>query len=105
MPIGARKNEKPKNIQQHFEQSSILRGKAIYNKHCLACHGDQGLGDGPDAGKQSHPPANLKKLVREVPDFKFFMSISQWDGKMPGWKDQFNESDREDLVAYIKTFR
>lgn len=108
MPIGSAEintNEKPKNIQQHFEQSSILRGKAIYKKQCLSCHGDQGLGDGPDAGKQSHPPANLQKLARDVPNFKFFMSISQWDGKMPGWKEQFNESDREDLVSYIKTFR
>ncbi len=37
-------------------------------------------------------PANLKKLAREVRDFKFFMSISQWPGDMPGWKEPSNEN-------------
>lgn len=98
------KSEKP-TIVQNMKQASISRGHDLYKKHCLSCHGDKGLGDGPEASKQDHPPANLQKLAREVENFKFFMSISQWDGEMPGWKDPFNESDREDLVSYIKTFR
>ena len=32
------------------------KGKAVYEKHCLVCHGLQGKGDGP-AGKMLKPPA------------------------------------------------
>ena len=32
------------------------KGKAIYEKYCMACHGSQGKGDGP-AGKMLKPPA------------------------------------------------
>lgn len=77
----------------------------LYEKHCLSCHGKNGEGDGPLALKSDHKPANLRKLAKEVPNFKFFMSISQWQGDMPGWKEKFNETDREDLVAYIKSFK
>ena len=32
------------------------KGKAVYEKYCMACHGPQGKGDGP-AGKLLKPPA------------------------------------------------
>lgn len=34
----------------------------------------------------------------------FFISISQWDRRMPGWKESFTYGEREDLTAYIKSF-
>jgi cytochrome c553 len=99
-------NESPKNkLSQKIAESSYERGKSLYKAHCLGCHGQSGQGDGPLATEMIPKPANLKKLAQEVRDFKFFMSISQWQGDMPGWKEPFNESDREDLVAYIKKFR
>lgn len=92
-------------MSQKFSEDSVSRGKTLYVNNCLSCHGEKGMGDGPLADKQKVAPANLQKLVREVQNFKFFMSISQWQGDMPGWKEQFNDNDREDLVAYIKTFK
>ncbi len=92
-------------VKEKIDQSSVTRGKSLYVKHCLSCHGESGTGNGPEAYKQVHPPSDLKKLVKDVADFKFFMSVSQWQADMPGWKEQFNEADREDLVAYIKSFR
>ena len=97
--------EKAKTLTQKLDEASVLRGKAIYTAHCLSCHGVKGQGDGPESKKQSHPVANLQKLAKEIPDFTFFMSISQWQGTMPGWKESFNEPEREDLVSYIKSFR
>ena len=79
VPIEVKSNnnsESDKTIPQKLDQASVQRGKAFYTKHCLSCHGDKGLGDGPDAGKQAHPPANLQNLAKEVTNFKFFMSIS-----------------------------
>lgn len=91
--------------QKKMNETAVMRGKALYEKNCLSCHGKTGQGDGPLAKNSEHKPANLQKLVREVPNFMFFISISQWQGDMPGWKEQFNEVEREELVAYIKTFK
>lgn len=93
------------DISKKFDEASVARGKMLYTNHCLSCHGENGRGDGPAANNQKVRPANLQKLAREVSNFKFFMSVSQWQGDMPGWKDPFNDSDRDDLVAYIKTFK
>lgn len=92
------------NLAEKMNVASIERGKAIYKSHCLSCHGETGKGDGPAASAQKFPPANLHQLVREVKNFIFFLSISQWQGDMPGWEEKYNEAEREDLVAYIKTF-
>lgn len=93
-------------VELAIAQASIDRGKILYENNCLSCHGEKGQGDGPEAPKQKVVPANLQKLVSEVEDFKFFISVSQWQGTMPGWKNgKISETDREDLAAYMKTFR
>ena len=64
VPIEVKSNnnsESDKTIPQKLDQASVQRGKAIYTKHCLSCHGDKGLGDGPDAGKQSLQKSSTTK--------------------------------------------
>ncbi len=94
-----------KEVQQKFSQQSIQRGKDIYQKDCLKCHGTRGYGDGPEASQQKNPVANLAKTVTEVPRFQFYLSVSQWQKEMPGWKTPYSAQDREDLAAYISTFK
>lgn len=93
------------NKNDEIVEASLLRGKYLYNSHCITCHGQDGSGNGTASEYQIPKPTDLRKLVREVKDFKFFMSISQLHGQMPGWKEPYNEDDREALVAYIKSFR
>ncbi len=88
--------------REKIDQSAINRGEKIYLQNCLQCHGKSGEGDGPMAPRGT---ANLRKLVTEVRNFKFFMSVSQWQGDMPGWNNQLNSAESDDLVAYIKTLR
>jgi mono/diheme cytochrome c family protein len=88
--------------REKLDQSSIDRGEKLYKQHCVSCHGISGEGDGPLAPKGI---TNLRKLVAEVGNFTFFLSVSQWDGDMPGWKEPFNLAQREDLASYIKTLR
>lgn len=87
------------------DEASISRGKTLYINHCLACHGESGKGNGPKALEQKSSPINLQKLVQEVPDFDFFISISNWQGDMPGWKEKFNSSELEDIKSYLKTLK
>lgn len=96
---------KDEGVEEKLSEASILRGKVLYEENCLSCHGKDGLGNGPLAHYNERRPADLRELVRKTRNFSFFVSISQWQGDMPGWKREFNEVDREDLVAYLKTFR
>ena len=98
-------NVSTKTLPEKFAALSVTRGEAIYKRDCAACHGVEGKGDGPLADDQAVPVADLQKAVRDVPHFKFFMSVSQWQGTMPGWKRHYSDVEREDLVAYLKSFR
>lgn len=95
---------KREKIHARMLEASLARGKVLYNVNCAGCHGENGKGNGEQAKKQGLNPTDLSQVVREVPNFTFFLSISQWSGQMPGWKEQYSEIDREDLVNYIKTF-
>lgn len=92
-------------IEEKVSSVSRMRGELLYQKHCLSCHGKNGLGDGPLAKNQKRPPTNLKELSRKVDHFKFYMVVSELEGKMPGWKEPFNEQETEDLSTYIKTLK
>lgn len=87
------------------DDASVSRGKILYENHCIACHGPKGQGDGPKAHEQKNPPTNLKELIKDVPDFDFFMSVSNWKGDMPGWKEKFTQTEMDDIKSYLKTFK
>ncbi len=95
----------PSKVSQKLHDESVKRGQTLYENACLKCHGASGLGDGPESKTLPQPPADLRAAVREVPHFTLYISISQWEGKMPGWKQHFTALERDDLVAYLKTFR
>jgi high-affinity iron transporter len=42
----------------------IKRGKEIFAKNCISCHGLTGLGDGPDGKKLDPKPSNFHNLER-----------------------------------------
>jgi mono/diheme cytochrome c family protein len=37
-----------------------------------------------------------------VPEFKFYISVSQWKGQMPGWKNALDEKELEAIGHYLK---
>lgn len=84
-----------------YNDKKANMGQELYQQSCLQCHGAEGLGNGP-ATNDSMRPVNLKELVRKVPQFKLYMSISQWRGQMPGWKNIFTEKELDDLSHYLR---
>ena len=81
------------------------RGKKIYEKYCLACHGSQGRGDGTS---QFDPPvADLTSSeVLMKPDSRLLKSIHEGrpNTAMDAWKSKLSDEAIRDVFAYVLTF-
>lgn len=84
------------------------KGKAVYEKSCVLCHGPQGRGDGP-VGKTINPPAAdfTSAASKKKPDAELLDTIEH--GRPPtamtGWKGQLSEIEIQDVLAYVKSLR
>lgn len=84
---------------------SIADGKHLYESQCLMCHGKDGDGKGDlavDMKLNIHDfrdPASLK----ESTDGELFYIISKGKGDMPGESDRLNETQRWNLINYIRS--
>lgn len=85
------------------DADSLARGEALYETHCLTCHGDGGGGDGPVGEKYVPPPADLTlPYVQNQPDGRLFYTISHGGLVMPHYRDAIAAEERWHLVNYIK---
>ncbi|MEE9166575.1 MAG: c-type cytochrome [Candidatus Neomarinimicrobiota bacterium] len=87
-------------------------GENLYTKHCLICHGDKGLGDGPAARFLDPKPRDFTSgvfKIRSTPslptDEDIFRTLTRGipGTLMPSFVDLTGE-ERWDLVAYVKSF-
>jgi copper transport protein len=85
---------------------SIAAGKAVYLQNCAHCHGASGKGDGPDGLLLNPRPADLTKhgVPRVHTDAQLFDWITNGlpGTRMPAWKDKLSDTDRWNLVNYIR---
>jgi mono/diheme cytochrome c family protein len=84
----------------------VAAGETLYRRHCLACHGASGHGDGPAAAGLSPPPADLPVHVPLHSDRQLFVWIS--DGlastAMPAFRDKLTAEERWNLLNELKSF-
>ncbi len=84
------------------------KGKAIYEKYCMACHGPQGKGDGP-AGKMLKPPAadftSAESKKKSEEDLRQVVENGKPGTAMGPWKSQLSDADIKDVLAYLITLR
>jgi DMSO reductase family type II enzyme heme b subunit len=88
-------------------------GKAVYEQKCRSCHGEKGDGQGPGAERLDPRPrdftAGLYKIrstrTKTPSDQDLFAIITKGmpGTSMPAWAN-LPETDRWNLVAYIKAF-
>jgi len=82
---------------------NLVAGEALYNHECSQCHGEKGLGDGPQAAQLSVPVATvgLSDFARHYSPAEWYTVVSQ--GNMEKFMPAFpNLTDRQrwDVVAY-----
>jgi mono/diheme cytochrome c family protein len=84
----------------------VARGAAIYAQHCAACHGNTGLGDGPQGIQLEGvtvPALALPEIARTFPPAQWFRIVSQGNLQryMPPFIGTLTEGERWDVVAYL----
>lgn len=91
-------------------RNALQRGRALYRKHCVSCHGGLGKGDGPAAGYRSGSPADLTQPdLRQVTDGEIFWKVStglkdDTEVLMPAFvKDMPDEQDRWKVILFVRT--
>ena len=85
--------------------ADITRGKDVYQRHCQACHGVGGWGDGPDAKALKVAPANFHRFSSFLKsDEELLRTIEHGVvfSPMHSWRGQLTDGEMQDVVAYIR---
>ena len=84
--------------------NTIALGQKLFAGNCLTCHGPAGKGDGPGAAALEKKPADLTARIKAgATDGELFWKISEGRSPMISWKGSLSETQRWELVNYIKT--
>ena len=93
-----KKNPVPAN------ESSLAAGEKVYARRCVACHGQKGNGDGPDAVDLGIHPAKLSDpSTREETDGALFWKITVGKKPMPDYGRRLSPTDRWNVINYLRT--
>jgi len=81
----------------------MRRGQAMYNVHCIVCHGTQGRGDGPVTGPDRFPapPSLHTDQARGYADGTLYHIITKGTEKMPSYADKLEPFERWQIVHYL----
>jgi mono/diheme cytochrome c family protein len=82
-------------------------GAEIFKTYCLACHGEQGHGDGPAGAGLSPKPKNLPELASTVGDDFIFWRISKGvpGTSMVGWQGTLDDEEIWKVISFIHTLK
>ena len=85
-------------------ESSLAAGHKIYSKTCAMCHGKTGDADGPAVIELNIHPAKLSDpKVSTESDGSLFWKVTTGKKPMPAYGKRMSETDRWNVVNYIRT--
>ncbi len=87
----------------------LAAGKTVFKNKCTKCHGETGVGDGPDADpdhREDMDLTNPKRADRNSDGVVFYkVSNGRKKPKMPVFKEELTENQIWSVVAYVQTLR
>ncbi|MCL4527825.1 MAG: c-type cytochrome [Chloroflexi bacterium] len=82
-------------------------GALIYSQYCAACHGNKGLGDGPQSMQLpvTVPGIGLADVAQSASPAQWYEIVSEGnlDRFMPPFIGALSDQERWDVVAYVMT--
>ncbi len=88
-----------------FAAGDPEKGRPIYEKYCLLCHGPQGMGDGPQGKLMNPPAANFRSPEsKKKSDSELLKTIQEGHSKtaMTGWENELNKREMMNVLSYIR---
>jgi mono/diheme cytochrome c family protein len=85
--------------------SDVIRGKTLYARHCLECHGSGGRGDGPAAASLKIPAADFHRFRSFLKsDEELLRTIEHGIvfSPMHSWRGQLTDEEMQDVLAYVR---
>lgn len=83
---------------------TLKAAKTLYMTNCAPCHGEKGKGDGPAAASLTpHPADHTSAAIRKEPDGSLFWKLSEGRTPMPTYKKILTETQRWELIDYIRS--
>jgi len=90
------------------EKGFIEKGRRLYVRHCAACHGIDGKGNGPAAASLKTAPSDLTQIQKEGKEFPIYYVMNVIEGEkvvpahgtreMPIWGTIFRQARGEALM-------
>lgn len=83
---------------------NVAAGRILFQQNCVVCHGARGLGDGPAAFAMNPRPVNLQLHVPQHPDgfIEYWIAEGVPGTQMPAWKDKLDETQRWQVLLYLR---
>lgn len=82
-------------------EENVERGKAIYERICQNCHGEEGKGKGPVSKKIKGIP-DYTTTLKDLPEGKMYHAIMHGKGVMGSHAGMLNGEERWLVIEYVK---
>lgn len=85
-------------------EESVSRGRMLFERNCVVCHGVDGRGDGEAAANLNPQPTDfrLHTPLHTDPEFYNFIANGYPGSAMPEFKNQFSPDDIWNLVNFLR---
>jgi mono/diheme cytochrome c family protein len=83
-------------------RGEAARGRELYDRHCAACHGPVGAGDGPVAASMVRSVPDLRGMVDESREDAQVDIILRGQNAMPGYSSSFDRYDARRVWRHLR---
>lgn len=86
-----------------YDVDSVMKGKALFEKHCQRCHGYWGEGNGVIGAALDKKPANLLRIAGKKAEGEFAWKIAEGRGDMPAFRQVLSEEEIWHIVNFVES--
>ena len=89
-----------------FDAAAVSAGKTLWGTNCKSCHGVKGLGDGNKAAKIDISCGDFSSNdIQSMTDGALYYKTTEGRRPMPSFKEKLSNTDRWQLVAFMRTLK